>query len=403
MQSIQNKISRCATHYWKILSVLLAVVLTLLIASPLSPASKIGASTESELRAVADRLAEEEANNKAILRSLAAKADTLANRLRAINVEVDQINIKIRSTQVEIKKLKLALAKAKKELLRQKGLLAENLRTLYIEGNITTLDLILASKEFADFIAQQEYLTSLKNSVQSSTNQVQKLTEKITANKKQRQKVLSQQETAKQALVYKQREQQKLLYDTKQSESVYQARQNSIAKKRKAAEDALNDYLASLVGGNVNLGPIKEGEYIGSLGNSGYSTGPHVHFKIYTASTVGPGVDPNAVIAAKNWTWPVGNGGGTVSQDWGCTSWGSYSYYNGCPWHSALDIAAPMGTPLYAVGSGHVTHRGCLYTGTIFSTYGVVIDHENGYYSSYIHMQAPDIPAYDACRANTYY
>ena len=363
----------------------------------------VAASTESELRATADQLAEEEAKNQAVLDALSQQANTLSNRLAFINAEVDQLNLKIKSTKVEIRTLRLELIRTQKELARQKAILGENLRTLYIEGNITTLDLILASEEFADFIAQQEYLTSLKNSVQSSADEVQQLKEKILANKKQKEKVLSRQETAKQELVYKQREQRKLLADTRENEAVYQAKQNDIEKRRQAAEDALNDYLASLVGGKVNLGPIKEGEYIGNLGNSGYSTGPHVHFKIYTADTVEPGLNPYTVIEQKNWTWPVGGGGGIVSQDWGCTNWGSYTYYNGCSWHSALDIAAPQGTALYATGSGHVSHRGCLYTGSMFSTYGVIIDHEDGYYSLYIHMQAPNIPAYDACRANTYY
>lgn len=385
------------------LAVLLILALTIFMVSANSSTGDVAASTESELRATADQLAEEEAKNQAILDALSNEADTLANRLAFLNAEVDQLNLKIKSTKVEIKKLRLELIRTQKELDRQKAILAENLRTLYIEGNITTLDLILASEEFADFIAQQEYLTSLKNSVQNSADEVQQLKEGIQANKKKKEKALSRQNTAKQELVFKQREQRQLLAETRQSEAVYQAKQTDIENKRQAAEDALNDYLASLVGGNVNLGPINEGEYIGNLGNSGYSTGPHVHFKVYTASTVNQGVNPLTIIEQKNWTWPVGGGGGYISQDWGCTSWGSYTYYNGCSWHSALDIAAPLGTPLYATGSGHVSHRGCLYTGSIFSTYGVIIDHENGYYSLYIHMQAPDIPAYDACRANTYY
>ncbi|MDQ3653502.1 MAG: peptidoglycan DD-metalloendopeptidase family protein [Chloroflexota bacterium] len=75
----------------------------------------------------------------------------------------------------------------------------------------------------------------------------------------------------------------------------------------------------------------------------------------------------------------------TKTQAFGCSNLGFYSYNEeyGCPLHDGLDLAAPLGTPLLAAGSGTVVTAGWCNCGL---GYYVEIDHGDGVHTLYGHM-----------------
>lgn len=132
------------------------------------------------------------------------------------------------------------------------------------------------------------------------------------------------------------------------------------------------------------VGPVRAGDIIGYVGNTGFSTGPHAHLEARLDSRI---VDPNLYFFSGEWQQPLS---APVSQSYGNpSSWYTRGY------HPGTDYAAPMGTPLRAVADG-VLYRGC--TSVMFgpgygNAYGyvAVIDHGNGLQSLYGHMVAgPD-------------
>ncbi|HEX8631509.1 MAG TPA: M23 family metallopeptidase [Catenuloplanes sp.] len=53
--------------------------------------------------------------------------------------------------------------------------------------------------------------------------------------------------------------------------------------------------------------------------------------------------------------------------------------------HAGVDLAAPSGTPVYAVGAGRVVSAGSNHSGYGIS---VVLDHGNGYLTHYAHLSS---------------
>ncbi len=366
--------------------------------------NNVSAGKEEVLRAKTTQLEDEIAANEALINNLKAQANSLKNKITELQTEITNANNKIKLTELKIKELTIEIEQTELELERQKELLKHALVTLYKEGNISTIELLASSDSYTDFINQQEYLSRMKDQVHESVEKVEALRVQLESEKEKQDELLLEQETQRDIVANKKAEEQRTLKRTEGEEARYQAIVEDLSAQKAEAEAALNNYLASLIGGAVSLGPVNAGEVIGALGNTGYSTGPHVHFKIYTPETTQFGVEPISTMNQNGWTWPV-LGGGVLTQSWGCSGLGFYSWNPayGCGFHDAIDIAAPEGTPLVAVASGDIIHRGCLYAGSIFSTFGVIIDHRNGYYSLYIHMVAPDDSAFNACRANTYW
>ena len=64
-----------------------------------------------------------------------------------------------------------------------------------------------------------------------------------------------------------------------------------------------------------------------------------------------------------------------------------------------LILAVRLGLPIKAIAAGEIRHRGCLFVGGKYATFGVIISH-GSYHSLYIHLQAPDNPKYNDCNTN---
>ena len=365
---------------------------------------RANANQAEVLKAETTRLEEEIKANEVYIVELQNRANTLKTKIDQLDAEIIGETKKIELTQKKIAELKLKIEETIAELERQKGILRHALVTLYKEGNITTIELLASSDSYTDFINQQEYLSRIKSQIHESAKQVESLKDQLESEKLKQDDLLLQLEAQRDILTSKKNEQARVLEQTEGEEQRYQAIVGDLQKQKEEAEAALNAYLASLINNAVSLGPVSKGEVIGAVGNTGYSTGPHLHFKMYTQNTINFGVEPINTLNSLGWGWPV-SGGGILTQPWGCSSFGIYPWNPayGCGFHDAIDVAAPQGTPLLAVADGEIIHKGCLYTGTIFSTMMVIIKHSNGYYSSYAHMVAPDAPAYNACRGNTYY
>ena len=130
---------------------------------------------------------------------------------------------------------------------------------------------------------------------------------------------------------------------------------------------------------------VRAGDKIGTLGNTGWSTGPHLHIEIITHD--GRRHNPWAFINQNRLLWPVDQKQRRVTQVFGGG-------------HRGLDIGNREGTNILAIADGEIIHRGCLWANSSKqSTFGIIIDH-GSYYSLSIHLQAPNNAKYEICSIN---
>lgn len=364
---MKNKITASAILALYILSAFL----------PLATISRVNAQSTGGLRQQSQQLQSDIKKNEAQADRLRGEATTLKSAIAILDADIADATNQINKTSKRIDQLTRELIQTQEELKRQKELLRANMIALYKRGDASTVELIIGSDSFSQFIDEQEYLERVKTAIQDSAKKIIELEKKIKAQRDEQKEQLAQQKSARRSLDETRDKRASLLAETRGEEARYNNIVSKLEKKRREVENQLTALILSRQ--QRNYGVVSGGgNIIGRVGSTGFSTGPHVHFEIRNSS--GQALNPYGNMGS----WPVS---GSITQGFGCGApynWYAIKCSNGTSKHTGLDIAAPHGTPIVATKPGVIIFKG--WDGA----YGnkVVIKHSDGTYSVYAHMSS---------------
>lgn len=220
------------------------------------------AATLEELRAQNGALQSQIADNNNKAKELSAQADTLQRELATINLHISTLQTEINLTKGKIEELQASLDKAQADLDRQKSMLKASVQALYKKGGASTVELLVGSDSFSEFINDQTYLERLKSGIQDSAEKVIALKQQIQSQQAEQKKLLSQQQAQQESLVATQAQQQSLLDQTKGQEAAYQ---QMVSNLRAQQLQVMADIAAKMAA----TGTV---QYQGDGSNGGYPT-----------------------------------------------------------------------------------------------------------------------------------
>jgi len=202
---------------------------------------------------------------------LANQAQTLQSTVSSLRAEANAIQAQIDISQAKYNKLVADIAATEVRIKEDQDALGTTLADLYIDDQTTLIELLASSANLSDYLDKQEYRTAIKENLSASIDEIKILKTQLEKDKKDVERVLKDQNVAKDNLVAKQQEQQKLLNDTKGQEAAFQGLIGDSRAEIQKVREAQAAYFASLASSNsknISAGDPNKGGYPTYLANA---------------------------------------------------------------------------------------------------------------------------------------
>ena len=203
-----------------------------------------------------------------------ASSGALASQAQGIQGEINELSNQIASIQAQIdinttkqEDLTKQIDSAVKRLGEQKDLLSANIRSMYIEGDISPLEMIASSKNLGDFVDKQEYRDRIKENISSTMDEIERLKKQLDEQRREVTKILDDQKTLRGTLDQKNTEASAKLAGVNQDKAAFDAQvkeQSSQITALRAQQRAANAKL----GGTAVAGDPAKGGYPSNWANA---------------------------------------------------------------------------------------------------------------------------------------
>lgn len=155
-------------------------------------------------------------------------ANILGGQAKDIQGQISDLQTQIASIQAQIDgniakqdELNEQIKAAQTKLDEQKKLLSANIRAMYIEGDISTLEMVASSENLSEFMDKQEYRDRIKDSITDTMNEIGRLKKQLDDQKQEIAEVLAEQKTLRDNLTVKENEANEKLAQTNQDKATF--------------------------------------------------------------------------------------------------------------------------------------------------------------------------------------
>jgi surface antigen/peptidoglycan hydrolase CwlO-like protein len=192
--------------------------------------------------------------------ALNGQADSLQKELDALTAQKNIIQQQVDLKQAEHDKLVQEIAANEKKIFDSQGALGDTITDLYLANDISPLEMLASSKSIADYVDKEAYNNSIRDSLTTTIASIKKIRQQLVDQKKDVDRVLAEQQFARDALAAKENQQATLVNQTRGQELAYQRlvgeRENQKLSLQQAQQAAIEAAIrAANRGGPINILP----------------------------------------------------------------------------------------------------------------------------------------------------
>lgn len=189
----------------------------------------------------------ENARNRATVADLAATARNYQEAISQLQAQIDQLQAQINDNLAKQAELQRTIEENERELERQRSLLGADIKAMYTDGNVSTIEMLATSKDLSEFIDKETYRNVVQQKIQDTLKKITKLQAELQAQKEEVELLLKQQQEQQASLNANRAEQARML-------ALNKAQQSEFNKKTSSNQAKIDDLIAQQR--RANQGPL---------------------------------------------------------------------------------------------------------------------------------------------------
>jgi surface antigen/peptidoglycan hydrolase CwlO-like protein len=164
--------------------------------------------------------------------------------IAGLNAQINQVQTQINRNVTKQHHFEKEIAQKQAEITKQRGVLASLLKSMYVDDQMSTIEMLATSKNLSDYVDKEEYRTAVQNKIQTTLIEIANLQKKLRAEKTEVQQLVAEETSQRNSLASARAEQNKLLGYNQSQQASYNAQ--TAANKSKlqaliAAQRAANE------------------------------------------------------------------------------------------------------------------------------------------------------------------
>lgn len=239
----------------------LIVAALLVVGSAIVPRVAQADSISAEI----SQLEQANANNRNAIAQLQDEAVSYRDAIARLQSQITLLQGQINDNLAEQAALQAQIEEGQRELERQRKTLGENIKVMYVEGQISTLEILATSKNLSDFVDKAEYRNAVKSKIQDTLIRIAQLQAELKDRKARVEALLAQQQEQQRQLNASRAEQSRMLSYNQSQQADYNRKTKDnqaridylIAQQRRANESASPGgyYFLRFSGGVADFNP----------------------------------------------------------------------------------------------------------------------------------------------------
>ncbi|MBP9852579.1 MAG: Peptidase protein [Patescibacteria group bacterium] len=202
------------------------------------------------------------ANKRATVNNLLDQAASFQDVISKLQAQIDGLQASINANVALQSDLQRQIQEAQTEIDRQRGILASDVKAMYVDGTPDTVVLMATSKNLSEFVDKQEYRSRVQGKLQLTMKKIAALQKQLQVQKAKVETLLKEQQSQQARLDGDRAEQQRLLNlnDAERTSINSQITSNNArVSELQAAQAAANRRLSSNTGGVIAGDPGRGG------------------------------------------------------------------------------------------------------------------------------------------------
>src|SRR3990167_6519995 len=156
-------------------------------------------------------LQQQNAANQKIADELADRASDYQDAVYKLEVQIAGLQREIAANQAKSDNLQKQIAAAEEELAKQKKILGENIKTMYLESQISTIEMLATSRNLSDFVDKEQYRAAVRDKIKNTLDKITVLKAQLKTQKEQVERLIKEQQDLQSQIGAQKAEQSRLL------------------------------------------------------------------------------------------------------------------------------------------------------------------------------------------------